>query len=118
MAFRVPTFNLVCNIFTGANFLNPPRVVVACQLAFGRRQEWVCNFQAGSANSLCPLLLVPALTDLRGFVKSGTLDGVEVPAGSGRKYVCRDVEDVAKGFSNEYRVGLLVSSPTWVVPYP
>lgn len=53
-------------------------------------------------------LLLPALTDIRDAAcASGYTDIVEVPDGSGRWYSVEYVDDVAKGFTNEYRVAVL-----------
>jgi hypothetical protein len=57
---------------------------------------------------------VPAGTDLRGNLSTTQRDLVEVPAGSGRYYEVWVVDDVAKGFFNEYRQGLIlaIAQPT------
>jgi hypothetical protein len=65
-------------------------------------------------------LLLPPGTDIRSGVL-GTADDVEVPAGSGRFYEVEFVDDVGKGFANEYRVALLIQTTAWgawPLPYP
>lgn len=55
------------------------------------------------------MLLVPAGSDIRpdsGFLP-GPGDTIEAPQGSGRFYKALVVEDIAKGFLNEYRVVVL-----------
>jgi hypothetical protein len=62
-------------------------------------------------------LLLPALTDVRGAI-TGNQDIVEVPAGSGRFYSVAFVDDVGKGFGNEYRFALIQQLAPWPVPTP
>jgi hypothetical protein len=46
-------------------------------------------------------------------------DTVEVPAGSGRYYAILAVDDVARGFENEYRLALAEPAYNlWPVPIP
>lgn len=50
-------------------------------------------------------LLVPKLTDIQcDWNLSGQTDTIECPAGSHRFYRVDNVDDVAKGFANEYRI--------------
>jgi len=116
MAFTLPTFNLPCGIYTNYA-VRVFRLPVMVNLSPGRRihvgQGLYSNY-----------LLLPKLTDIRdGYSTTGN-DAVEVPAGSGRWYFVEDVDDVAKGFANEYRwaaisklVGLGLP-PAWPTPYP
>jgi hypothetical protein len=73
---------------------------------------------------------LPAGTDIRDEYCAGNIyDLVEVPSGSGRWYTTSLVDDVAKGFPNEYRLAAIrkVSGSvfpgnfpgmTWPTPIP
>jgi len=63
-----------------------------------------------------PNLLLPAGTDIRDPYCGGVGDLVEVPEGTGRWYVVILVDDVGKGFDNEYRLAAItkVSSSVYV----
>jgi hypothetical protein len=68
-------------------------------------------------------LMVQKLTDVRMATAGGVGgDYVEVPAGTGRWYQVVAVDDVAKGFTNEYRMAVCQSTNqhvgTWPFPYP
>ena len=127
MSFTVPTFNLEANLYTGWNLVSdwgPLRATVKCNLAWGRRFQNYAqngNFEAGVPTMS---LLLPAGTDIRdGSQVGGLADGVECPAGSGRWYGVVGVDDVGRGFLNEFRVALLIKSPgphlePWPVPIP
>jgi hypothetical protein len=109
MAFSVPTFNLVCKIYTGP-WPGVLRLSPFCNLATGRRVVWWGNGGNDSPTTLygaTPLLLVPPLTDIRDSSCGPTPDFVEVPALSGRWYVVQMVDDVGKGFPNEYRLATI-----------
>jgi len=140
MAFRTPTFNLAFNIWRVTNTVgNPPDVVGFCNLSCGKRGLQAIGAQnspiglAGTAAYAKSLdayteLLLPALTDIRPLDSPlGEMDCVEVPAGSGRYYWVSWVEDVAKGFANEYRLALVIrltgqwaaiTANPWIVPAP
>jgi len=106
MAFKLPTFNLTCNIYTNRNFSVSPRLSSLCCLAIGRRVQVPAS--GGTATRGVVIfdmqLLLPKLTDIRFVLNTTHQDGVEVPAGSGRKYDVEWVEDAGKGFPNEHRV--------------
>ena len=129
MGFRVPTFNLVCNVWSRADVpagpvdigtLPAPRIAdLACQLRnwgkLSTGQDELNYWIFGSE------LLVEAGTDLRdNFSWDGVAinkpDFVEVPAGSGRGYTIVQVDDVAKGFPNEYRVAIIFKNAKWPIP--
>lgn len=125
MPYRLPTFNLMCNIWHGVDIESPrnlgtPDVTVSCGLQFGRKN-------AGS-NSTFVYLLVPALTDVRlsSWYDLSFQEIVECPAGSGRWYWVYNVDDVGKGFANEYRVGTMLTThihvgyldQSWAWPFP
>lgn len=135
MAFSVPDFNLTCDIYTGPYDTRVLRVsAVPCNLAMGRRVQMDFHdptgfgFGAGTA-----ALLLPSLTDIRDNAQLSpahpNYDIVEVVPGSGRWYVVNSVDDVGKGFVNEYRFAFLskLSSNSglanttglfWPVPMP
>ena len=128
MAFRLPTFNLTCNISgpTVPGGLWPPiqpyRVPgQTCQLTYGERVQVVSTGGTTSAGVLVLSmnLLVPKLVDVRGPQDTVSADLVEVPAGSGRWYVVVAVDDIGKGFSNEHRTASIFAlAARWVAPYP
>lgn len=107
MAYSPPVFNLVCGLYSGPWLTRTLRDgALPCNLAMGRRVQGpgvLAN--TGYPVPACPCLLVPAGTDIRDFSQHNpALDFVEVPAGSGRWYQVQEVDDVAKGFDNEYRL--------------
>lgn len=127
MPFRLPTFNLDCNL-SAPDVPNVPGIPSApfrvnaleCQLTYGRRTNAMST--GGTATPGVPLqtmnLLLPALSDVRGPQDTISFDMAEVPAGSGRWYAVFFVDDIAKGFSNEHRsAGILALAGTWVAPY-
>jgi len=126
MAFTLPTFNLSANLWriggSGGAYAAPD-LTVACNLSFGRRVEQRRTQQAVlTTNVLSRGLLLPKLTDIRATWNAHAPDLVEVPAGSGRFYGVEDVEDVAKGFTNEYRFAcleyLIVGATIFGMPAP
>ena len=110
MAFSVPTFNLVCNIYTGPWLTKVLRIAdCPCNLALGRRsQKWMFIDTYIDYMSVNPNLLLPALTDIRDLSTvspaGAYADIVECPSGTGRWYWVNSVDDVGKGFDNEYRM--------------
>jgi hypothetical protein len=97
----------------------------------GRRINW--PWSEGDvglgADGYTPALLLPALTDVRSAVQGVENDVIEVPAGSGRWYNVAGVDDVGKGFDNEYRIVSLrqishfrdwipLGIPYWPIPMP
>jgi hypothetical protein len=117
MAFVLPAFPLLCNVWRGSGaggalLYKAPDLQVMGNLSPGRRVmlafpivtpatigfEW--NME----------LLLPKLTDIRVYIPpSGTLTGdiIECPAGSERIYQVRVVDDIGKGFANEHRMVLM-----------
>jgi hypothetical protein len=75
-------------------------------------------------------LLLPPHTDIRTAILRGWYDVVECPAGSSRWYITIFVDDVGKGFPNEFRFAELsqisdslnttptYTGATWPVPMP
>jgi hypothetical protein len=134
MSFRLPAFNLEVDIYrtvngsyTLANFYGTPDITEIAQL----NVHW-----GGSMGDIRDGYFVgvevklPALTDVRPpYLLEGDYlgDYIDVPAGSGRMYLVKQVDDVAKGFTNEYRSVLCIPAPwsdadethhTWPTPIP
>jgi hypothetical protein len=132
MSFSLPTFNLVCAIYSYAVPLGLHRLVSECNLAFGRRvqQSWLSGGDFSSADGVnTQVLLLPAGTDIRSGLLVGEADIVEVPSGSSRWYQVLTVDDLGKGFDNEHRGAVIVqvsalTDPVryagleWPVPMP
>lgn len=132
MSFSVPTFNLICDVY-GVTLPSTLtfRGSSACNLAMGRRVNWILAASSpgmGTEGST-PMLLLPALTDIRDSSVGSEADVVEVPQGSGRWYQVNNVDDVGKGFPNEYRLATLgkiyhfggwvaLGIPNWPIPIP
>lgn len=116
MAFKLPSFNLLCRIWHQTNFPLPPFYSQEpCQLRVSPRPT-----AASAGNLPKALLMLPKKTDIRGTQSGPIADVVEVPAFSGRYYRVQFVDDVAKGFANEYRVASInpITGPPWPLPYP
>lgn len=109
MAFTLPDFNLVCDVYAMPGGTWSTRALrtagVACNLALGRRvQQMTVDFPDSILGAAAPSLLLPPLTDVRDYACGGTADMVEVPSGSGRWYQVALVDDIGKGFANEHRI--------------
>jgi hypothetical protein len=124
VAFFLPTFNLTCNVWHGypTNGVLPPNrpadAVFSCGLRVFRTGFLVA---ASGATGAAVALILPALSDIRvSIANAAPGDTVECPAGSGRFYTVGSVDDVAKGFNNEYRIAGIVSAHQrpggWPVP--
>lgn len=125
MSFTPPTFNLVCDIYSGPWMGKSLRLPShPCNLALGRRvqQNFLDNwFQVPTSGmSLQLALLLPALTDLRDPFMGFPPDVIECPAGSGRWYGLQCFDDVGKGFPNEYRFAIVLKIGNVIDPgqYP
>jgi len=117
MALRLPTFNLGCDIWRAANpTFNPPDVITTCQLRAGNHVY--TGTDPDQINAPFWEILLPALTDIRDRISPGGADIAEVPAGSGRYYKVQHVDDVAKGFANEYRLAHVSKFGVWPSPIP
>ena len=118
MAYTVPTFNLTCNLFryTGAAYVN--LFNFPGNLQMGRRVPYILTGMTDGDNlPLSPYLLCPIATDVRDLsTGQAKNDVVEVPAGSGRWYGVLGVDDVAKGFPNEFRICVL-DKIGWYAPW-
>lgn len=114
MAFTAPQFNLTVNLWRWATWNNtvPPGVapdaVVMAQL---RLYKTAFIMSSGAVAFIRVALCLPMRTDVRGslgwFTALNQPDLVEAPAGTGRYYVVLGVDDVARGFANEYRIASL-----------
>lgn len=106
MAHSTPEFNLLCNYWDDdANYTVVPAVIelLPCQLRAPIHTPAAQGF--GVANGVYMWsILVPAGTNIRDYSQNWEGGIIEVPAGSGRAYSVIHVDDVAKGFPNEYRI--------------
>jgi hypothetical protein len=128
MGFRVPTFNLRCNIsaapFAGGPYIpDPPYRLTdqVCQLTYGTRVNVASTGGTTDRGVIVQTmnLLLPARTDVRGPQNGPILDMVEVPAGSGRWYSVVFVDDIGRGFTNEHRTAAIYAVPgAWPTPCP
>lgn len=109
MAFTLPTFNLLCDIYTGPWLTRALRLSAEpCNLAFGRRVQQSSNIDPFEDLSFVqPTLLLNAGVDVRSLVNAVEQDVVECPSGSGRWYQVIGVDDIGKGFANEHRAAIL-----------
>lgn len=108
--YKLPTFNLMLNYWN--SFISvipptiPPTLTVKCQLRMSRAAA-VAGV-AGSSSGPGPIMFinVPPFTPIQGGMGLGSHVStlIECPAGTGRYYRVLWVDDVAKGFNNEYRV--------------
>jgi hypothetical protein len=106
VAFSVPVMPLSCDIYTGPWTAAVLRVSTTCNLGMGRRVNvsWFDQVPLSEAVGMFFQLLLPAGTDVRDLSNAITPDVAQVPAGSGRWYGINYVDDVGKGFANEYRI--------------
>jgi|SRR5579864_2182908 len=113
---RLPSFNITCNVWNSTGtvppFGAPTLAAVPCQLRFG---EMIFT-QLGTFAQM--FVLVPKLTDIAKSRGGPASDLIECPAGSGRYYNVQFVDDVAKGFANEYRCVVVTQASPWPVPTP
>lgn len=127
MAFRLPSFNLLCNITT-CDVPNTPAIPTGpyrltdqeCQLTYGRRVQVASTGGTTTAGVLVLVmnLLLPVETDIRGPQDTVSFDMVEVPSGTGRWYYVAGVDDIGKGFANEHRTASIYAlAGSWVAPY-
>lgn len=118
----IPQFPLTANIWRSGNATtNPPNVITPAQLHVGVQHRQLFGLATQCEQSITRFIYTPKGTDIRPFWFN-TPDTVEIPAGSGRYYTCMDVDDVARGFPNEFRIGALFVSQTtgfaWPLPIP
>jgi len=104
MAFNLPTFNLLCDIYTPPWLTKVFRAQVSGNLAFGRRGNFnFLDYAEDTALQGYASLLLPPGTDVRAYPTYPSADVIEIPSGSGRWYRVMWVEDIGKGFDNEHR---------------
>lgn len=130
MGFRVPSFNIQCVVWSRSAV--PPGPVIPAGLGL-ERAVYDCQLRAAGKTSTGQdephvwtflwQLLLPAQTDIRDWACFDGLamdqpDLVEVPRGTGRFYTVALVDDVARGFPNEYRVAFIVKNAYWPIPIP
>lgn len=124
MSFLAPNFNLTANVWRNAVFVLPPPAptLVTPAVLFGKHLPFSI---AGAPPGKVELLIyigVPKLTDVRGTAGGNGADEIELPAGSGRYYAVQLVDDVGKGYLNEYRVAFCLQENRvggyWPYPTP
>jgi len=110
MPYRVPEFNLLCDVYDGPFPTKALRIHnLPCNLSLGKRvyqnstYAGFPDFVGGASQTL----LVSKGTDLRAAMCGVPSDLIELPPGSGVWYDVVDVSDVGKGFDNEFRVAPL-----------
>lgn len=117
MAYKTPTFNLTANYWHAGGPPYPPPgqpLGTPCQLRMYRTAFMMTANTLGSPSTIA--VLVPKGTDVRSAkISGGAADTFEIPAGSRRFYAVLAVDDVAKGFLNEYRMVCLVAVS---LPFP
>jgi len=124
MAFQPPTFNLTADIYSDGDYpSNPPRVVGAdCQWRTIAKMHSSSFQVVGYPLRVQTEILFPIGTDVRfnvdslGTIFQDTID-LQVPGGS-LPFFVEFVYDVGKGFSNEYRVALVIPRFPWPQPQP
>jgi len=111
VAFTLPTFNLLCDIYTGPWIGKALRLTgIQCNLALGRRVATPSDLPNNSPIQQTPVLLLPPSTDVRDGSCASGFDVVEVPRLSGRWYAVQVADDIGKGFPNEHRYAVLVKA--------
>jgi hypothetical protein len=111
MPFQAPTFISQVRLWHGGGgggVYATPDLTFMGTLSVGRRRLLPPNVGVpGSFSQLQAELLCPKLTDIRATWNNILADLVEVPGGSKRFYDVKWVDDVGKGFVNEYRLALI-----------
>lgn len=127
MGYKIPTFNLFGLVWHDYYVGIMPPVVIpdnvfACQLRYSGRGPYELLLQDSTTEPTWQVgttILMPKDTDVRDHWHAGARpDLVEVPSGSGRYYFVHYVDDVAKGFANEYRIAYLGKTGDWPTPIP
>ena len=130
VAYVIPNFNLLCNIWRNTTLGNIPSAAptgppdmanVPCALVFGRRVNVASTGGTNEAGVplLCMSLLTRKGTNIQGPEGPGGVDSVECPAGTGRYYWVAMVDDIGKGYPNEHRTaGIFAIANSWTPPYP
>lgn len=125
---HTPKFILPYNLWRTGGTLTPiPTAQGFCQLHVAGLTSGLFPANPGSSATFSRYLFLPPKTDIRGGDIRPQPDFVEVPAGTGRFYIVTTIDDVAKGFPNEFRVALILpflpgwmgagADPRWPTPY-
>jgi hypothetical protein len=120
MAYVIPQFNLTVTLWrvsgVGGDYTAWDLKFFA-NLSPGRRENEVLNTSANfNTFKHFMMLLCPALTDIRAAWNLLSPDLVEVPKASGRFYDVVWVDDVGKGFANEYRLAFIQYRSAFLPP--
>jgi hypothetical protein len=120
MPYRVPTFNVLVNIWRATTPLtSPPDVTSLGNLAWGRSVSASTGIPEDlDPDTLVAKLLLPSSTDVRDSYSPPGADIVEVPAGTLRYYVVKQVDDVGRGFPNQFRFAIITKLAPWPGPIP
>jgi hypothetical protein len=120
MSYRIPTFNLTVNVWrAGTAVTDPPDLTTLGCMSIGRSTTMTTGIpEDPSVDTVTIRLFVPKLTDVRDAVSPPGADTLEVPAGTGRYYIVRQVDDVGKGFPNEFRFAAIAKLAPWPAPIP
>jgi hypothetical protein len=119
---KLPNLPLLCRVWRGESDINgdPDIDDLKCQLVFLQTEVSTAQF-VDLESPVFLHLFVAKGTDLRTWINWATNDRVEVPKLSGRFYTVEMVDDVAKGFPNEFRCAVLRQNPArgqWPAPMP
>jgi len=119
MPYLTPRMPLDAAVWTnGSPPPAPPRIAsIPCQLK-GPTHHGTYERVFAFPGSFIWYALVPKESDIRDQFNTGGADRMEIPAGSGRYYQVAWVDDIAKGFPNEYRLVLVYKLGTWPTPTP
>lgn len=124
----MPTFNLGCKIwhstFATATWdlatkpVDPPDVISECALLASAKQAFYVGstFNAEIRKAFASRLLLPSRTDVRfaeGDLSGYHVDIVQVPDDRDFWYQLLWWYDVARGYDNEFRVGVIVPVTAW-----
>ena len=128
MAYSLPDFNLTIGHFRSfapysfstktslGTFMGQLRGYGAHPRVTARYSTTSVDYPSGWS------VLCPPATDLRdALCSSASFDLLEIPSASGRWYIVNYVDDIARGFPNQYRLGILeklnINSPVSGVPF-
>lgn len=136
MAFTLPKFNLTCAVWhdyllTPPIPATPPSTGASsyseCQLYEWSRATVPAAYYIAPPTDIRPWwftlqqsiqIRLPKGFDVRDSQNAEGADVIECPAGTGRYYVVTQVDDLHRGFPNEYRLAQCVKAWTWPTPIP
>lgn len=123
MAYNPPSFNLTADIYDLADWPSgSPRLTsISCQWRGVGKAASIYNAVSVTSFSVPTEILFPAGTDVRSLFESATssYDIIKLyMGGSFRPFRVLDVYDIGKGFTNEYRVAVVVKLAPWTPPIP